>query len=177
MLSNMEHDDKISKIKKFIPESLTRRIRPIFHYLVAIYGAVRYKFPSRRILVVAVTGTKGKTTTTELVNAILEEAGYKTALASTLRFKIGDGSERNLFKMTMPGRSFLQNFLREAVDNKCDWAVIEMTSEGAEQYRHKFISLDALIFTNISPEHIESHGSYEKYLEAKLSIAKSLEKS
>lgn len=173
----MEQEETLHKLKKYIPEKLFTRGQPAYHYCLALWGGLRNKFPSRNIKVVAVTGTKGKTTTTELVSAILEEAGFKTALASTLRFKIGKESERNLFKMTMPGRSFLQNFLREAVEEKCDWAVIEMSSEGAKQFRHKFISLDALIFTNISPEHIESHGSYENYLAAKLSIAKSLEKS
>ncbi|MFA6006585.1 MAG: UDP-N-acetylmuramyl-tripeptide synthetase [Candidatus Paceibacterota bacterium] len=173
----MDTDESLNRFRKFIPEKLFRAGQPIYHYLLAVWGAARYKFPSRKIKVVAITGTKGKTTTAELVSAILEEAGYKTALASTLRFKIGKESERNMFKMTMPGRSFLQNFLRQAVEEKCDWAVVEMTSNGAQQFRHKFISLDALIFTNISPEHIESHGSYENYLAAKLAIAHSLEKS
>ncbi|HEC30696.1 MAG TPA: UDP-N-acetylmuramoyl-L-alanyl-D-glutamate--2,6-diaminopimelate ligase, partial [Candidatus Yonathbacteria bacterium] len=119
-----------------------------------------YRFPAKNIRVVGVTGTKGKTTTVELVNTILEEAGYKTAIASTLRIKTGDESKRNLYKMTMPGRFFTQKFLRHAVEEKCDYAIIEVTSEGAKQFRHKFLELDALIVTNISPEHIESHGSY-----------------
>lgn len=173
----MGFDDLVAKLKTIVPEDLIRRFLPTYHYLLAFIGAVRYKFPSRKIKVVAITGTKGKTTTTELVNAILEEAGFKTALASTLRFKIGKTSERNLFKMTMPGRLYLQQFLRRAVDEGCDWAVIEMTSNGAQQFRHKFIALDALIFTNLSPEHIESHGSYENYVRAKLSIGQELEKS
>jgi len=173
----MEQEEKINKYRKYIPEKLFLRLQPTYHYLMALWGAFKYDFPSRHIKVVAVTGTKGKTTTTELVSAILEEAGFKTALSSTLRFKIGADSERNMFKMTMPGRTFLQQFLRQAVDAKCDWAVVEMSSEGAKQFRHKFISLDSLIFTNISPEHIESHGSYENYLSAKLSLARALEKS
>jgi UDP-N-acetylmuramoyl-L-alanyl-D-glutamate--2,6-diaminopimelate ligase len=111
------------------------------------------------------------------VNAILEEAGYKTAIASTLRIKIGDESKRNLYKMTMPGRFFTQKFIRHAVDEQCDYVIVEITSEGAKQFRHKFLELDALIVTNVSPEHIESHGSYEKYLAAKLKIAEALEKS
>src|SRR3989338_10375927 len=76
----------------------------------------------------------------------------------------------------MLGRTRLQRFLRKAVDAKCKYAVIEMTSECARQFRHTFIDIDALIFTNLSPEHIESHGSYEKYVEAKASLARALEK-
>ncbi|MFA6338586.1 MAG: UDP-N-acetylmuramyl-tripeptide synthetase [Candidatus Paceibacterota bacterium] len=164
-------------IKKIIPKKILGVMRPVYHYSLAFVGAVIYRFPSKKIKVVAITGTKGKTSTAELVNSILEEAGYKTALAGTLRIKIGNTSRPNLFKMTMPGRFFVQKFLRNTVDDKCDYAIIEMTSEGAKQFRHKFIDLDAFIFLNISPEHIESHGSYEKYLDAKLSLANSLAQS
>lgn len=164
----------LRNLKKIIPSKLFRALQPAYHYSLALLSALVYRFPSRRIKVLAITGTKGKTSTTEIVNAILEEAGYKTALAGTLRFKVGDEEERNLYKMTIPGRFFVQRFLRRAVNAKCDWMVIEMTSEGAQQFRHKFIDFDALIFTNLSPEHIESHGSFENYKDAKLSIARSL---
>ncbi len=165
-------------LKAILPRSFLEKIRPLYHYLLALLGALLYIFPSRKIKVVAVTGTKGKTTVTELVNAILEDAGgFKTALVNTLRFKTGEREERNFFKMTMPGRLFLQKFLRQAVKKECQWAVLEMTSEGAKQSRHRFIDLDVLIFTNLSPEHIESHGSYENYVKAKLKIAESLSKS
>jgi UDP-N-acetylmuramoyl-L-alanyl-D-glutamate--2,6-diaminopimelate ligase len=167
----------LSKIKKILPKGLWQKIQPAYHYLLALFGAIIYRFPSKEIKVVAVTGTKGKTSSVEFVNAILEEAGKKTALAGTLRFKIGNESKPNLYKMTMPGRMFIQKFLRQAVNAGCEYAVIEISSEAAKQYRNKFIDLDALIFTNLAPEHIESHGSYEKYVEAKLSIAKELEKS
>lgn len=165
----------LSVLKKIIPKSVFKFFQPIYHYGLALLGAVRYRFPSKKLTVIGITGTKGKTTTAELVNAILEAAGFKTALQSTLRFKIGDKEKRNLFKMSMPGRFFMQKFLRDAVNAGCTHAILEMTSEGAKQYRHKFIYPDALIFTNLAPEHIESHGSYENYLKAKLSIAKELE--
>jgi UDP-N-acetylmuramoyl-L-alanyl-D-glutamate--2,6-diaminopimelate ligase len=149
-------------------------LRAIYHYLWAVAGALWYRFPSRSLYLVGITGTKGKTTTTELVNAILEEAGYKTALSSTLRFKIANESKPNLKKMSMPGRGFLQKFLRQAQAAGCTHVVLEMTSQGVPQFRHKFIDLDALIFTNLAPEHIDSHGSYENYRAAKLAIAESL---
>ncbi|MEA1929517.1 MAG: UDP-N-acetylmuramoyl-L-alanyl-D-glutamate--2,6-diaminopimelate ligase [Patescibacteria group bacterium] len=149
----------------------------IYHYLWARLSSIWYRFPSRRIKVIGITGTKGKSTTAELISAILETADLKTALSSTVRFKVGEKSQDNKLKMSLPGRGFIQRFLRQAVHANCDWAIIEMTSEGARQFRHKFIDLNAFIFTNLAPEHIESHGSYEAYRQAKVGIARELERS
>ena len=160
-------------LKKIIPAQLLG----LYHLMWAEAGALIYRYPARKLFVIAVTGTKGKSTTVELIRAILAEAGFTVASASTIRFTIGKESERNLFKMTMPGRFFLQQFLRKAVTAGCTHAVVEMTSEGAKQFRHKGIALDALVFTNLQPEHIESHGSLEKYAAAKLLLAKHLEES
>lgn len=161
----------LGTIKKFIPKKLFKALQPFYHYGLALFGAIVYRFPSRNIRIVAITGTKGKTSTAEMVNAILEEAGYKTALGGSLRFKIGKESTINPFGMSMPGRSYLQKFIRKAVTEGCDWVVLEMTSEGAKQFRHSFIYLNAFIFTNLAPEHIESHGSFEQYLSDKKRIA------
>ncbi|NTV44819.1 MAG: UDP-N-acetylmuramyl-tripeptide synthetase [Candidatus Yonathbacteria bacterium] len=167
-------DDIFRTTKKIIPHRLFVFLQPAYHYALACAGAIIYRFPSRTITVIAVTGTKGKTTTVELLNAILEKNGAKTALSSTLRFKIGERSRPNMYKMSLPGRFFLQRFLRQAVNAGCSHAIVEITSEAAKQYRHKFVALDALIFTNLAPEHIESHGSFEKYADAKLSIGRAL---
>lgn len=164
-------------IKKLIPRGIFKALQPVYHYLLALLGAVVYGFPTKKLYVIGITGTKGKTTTAELMNSILEEAGYTTALAGTLRFKIGNNSRPNLYKMTMPGRFALQKFFKEAVKRGATHAVIEVTSEGSRLFRHRFLDLNALIFTNIEPEHIESHGSYEKYVAAKLDIAKQLLRS
>lgn len=163
--------------RRVIPSGIFTAGQPLYHFVLSLAGALLYRFPSRQIHIVGITGTKGKSTTVELVNAILEEAGYKTALLGTIRFKVGDTVTPNLFKMTMPGRFFVHKFLREAVEKKCDWVVMEMTSQGVKQFRHKWINLDSLIFTNLSPEHIESHGSYENYRDAKLQIAQQLKYS
>lgn len=164
-------------IKRLIPTPLFEVFQPPYHFLLAFLGAVAYRFPTKEIMVIGVTGTKGKSTVAELVNAIFEADGKRTALSSTIRFKIGEKSERNMFKMTMPGRFFMQRFFREAVNAGCEVAIVEMTSEGVKQFRHKFVHLDALIFTNLSPEHIEAHGSYEKYVAAKLELARAVELS
>lgn len=158
-------------LKKFIPKKVFGFFQPIYHYSLTLLGAIIYGFPAKKIYVIGVTGTKGKSTTVELINSILEEAGYKTALTNTIRFKIKENSIPNKYKMSMPGRFFMQKFLSNAVKKGCTHAVIEITSEGSKQFRHKFINLDAFVFTNLAPEHIESHGSYENYREAKLNIA------
>ncbi len=163
--------------EKIIPSPLYKMGQPFYHKTLSILSALRYGFPSKHIKIIGVTGTKGKSTTTEIINTILEEAGYTTALTNTIRFKIGNTSTKNLYKMSMPGRFFVQNFIRKAVDEKCDFLILEMTSQGALQHRHLFIDLDAFVFTNLSPEHIEAHGSYEKYVQAKVDIVMNMEKS
>lgn len=163
--------------KRVIPQRVFRALQPAYHYTLALLAAVRYGFPSRRLKVVFVTGTKGKSTVAELLAAVLAEAGFKVASLSTIQFKVGEKVERNLYKMTTPGRFFVQKFLRDAVRARCAYAVVEMTSEAARQFRHAFIAFDALIFTNLAREHIESHGSYEQYRDAKLSLVRALERS
>jgi UDP-N-acetylmuramoyl-L-alanyl-D-glutamate--2,6-diaminopimelate ligase len=164
-------------MKRLIKKLLPAPLLDAYHYCLAMMGALIYRFPSKKLFVVAVTGTKGKSTTVELIRSIFIEAGYKVASTNTIRFVIGNESKRNMFKMTTPGRFFLSQFLRKAVDAGCTHAVLEMSSEAAKQFRQKGIGFDALVFTNLSPEHIESHGSLENYVQAKLSLARHLESS
>jgi UDP-N-acetylmuramoyl-L-alanyl-D-glutamate--2,6-diaminopimelate ligase len=156
---------------------LRRTLLAPYHYAWAVLAAPWYGFPARKLTVIGVTGTKGKSSVVEMLSAILSAAGNKTALAGTIRFAIGDESRPNLFKMTLPGRGFIQKFLAEAVEKNCTHAVVEITSEAALQYRHLGLDLDALIFTNLQKEHVESHGSMENYFRAKFRIAESLVRS
>mgnify|MGYP001331923261 CR=1 FL=1 len=165
-------------LKKIIPRSLFNKLAPSYHFSLAWLGSIVYGSPSKKLKIIGVTGTKGKSSVTEIMSAVLEEAGYSTAVSGTVRFKVGKDSQENMLKQSMPGRFFLQKFLHRCVKENIDWVVIEMTSEGAKQFRNRFIYLDALIYTNLEPEHIESHGSYENYRAAKKSIiVNSLEKS
>ncbi|MCF7844173.1 UDP-N-acetylmuramyl-tripeptide synthetase [Candidatus Gracilibacteria bacterium] len=164
-------------IEKIIPKKVYKFFQPAYHFLLAVIGTLIYRNPSQHIYVIGVTGTKGKSSTVEFINSALVGVGKKTAILSTIRFKVGDTTRPNKYKMTMPGRFFTQKFLRDAVDAGCEYAIIEMTSEGARFFRHTGIEMNALIFTNLSPEHIESHGSFAKYKAAKLRLLKQLVKS
>jgi UDP-N-acetylmuramoyl-L-alanyl-D-glutamate--2,6-diaminopimelate ligase len=164
-------------LKLLLPKPLLRLLRPPYHFMWAWVSYVRYGNASKNLTVIGVTGTKGKSTVTELIAAILRANGHSVASLSTIQFTYGEETERNLYKMTQPGRWFTQRFFHTAVAKGCTHAVIELTSEGVLQSRHRFIELDALVFTNLTPEHIESHGSFANYKAAKLEIAHQLERS
>lgn len=157
-----------SLVRKFIPNFLIN----IYHYNLALLAAVFFGFPSKDLTVIGVTGTSGKSTTVDFIARILEESGQKTALLSSIKFKIGKKEQKNGLKMTMPGRFKLQKFLKQAKKSGCKYVVLEVTSQGIAQYRHKFINFKTAVFTNLTPEHIESHGGFENYKNAKLKLFK-----
>src|SRR5690606_27269234 len=107
---------------------------------------------------IGVTGTKGKSSVSDMLFTVLRHAGYPAAVAGTIRFAIEDESEPNLYKMTMPGRGFIHAFLARAYRKGAHYAVVELTSESVRQHRHRYLYLDGLVFTNLQKEHLESHG-------------------
>jgi UDP-N-acetylmuramoyl-L-alanyl-D-glutamate--2,6-diaminopimelate ligase len=163
-----------SFIKQFIPDSLLRRLRPTYHSLLARLADWYFSHPSRDLIVIGVTGTKGKTTAVNLIAAILEAAGHPTGIASTATIKTGSDTKLNAYKMSTVSEWLLEKWLREMTDNKLQYAVLEMTSEGLAQNRHAGIFFDVAVFTNLTPEHMDAHGSMENYRNAKALLFKSL---
>ena len=154
------------QIRRYIPE----RVLDWYHAVWAFLGVVVYRNPSHHIRVIGITGTNGKTSTTHIASDILEMCGLKVGSLSSLRFKIGGNEEQNLFKMTMPGRMHIQRMMRQAVNAECDVFVMEVTSEGIKQNRHRGIRFDTVVFLNLTPEHIERHGSFDAYKKTKAKL-------
>ena len=160
-------------------KNLLRKVIPSFlmnwyHFILAFLGAVIYRFPARKLKIIGVTGTNGKSTVVHLISQILERSGYSKAAASSIEFKIKNMVWENDLKMTMPGRFKLQKFLHQAVQDNCEYVVLEVTSEGIKQNRHQFIGFDSAVLTNLTKEHLESHRGFDNYKKAKAKLFKSL---
>ncbi len=161
------------KLRKILPTSLLN----VYFSLYPLLGDLVFNKPSQKIKVIGITGTDGKSSTVFFTAKILQEAGYKTGFFSSIAYGDGNNEQTNGLKMTMPGRLFIQKFLGQLVKNHCEFAVLEVTSEGVKQKRHLFINFDITAITNLKPEHIESHGGFENYKSAKAAIFKSLHQS
>ena len=131
------------------------------HFLLAHLAYWRYGRPSRRLIVIGVTGTKGKSTTCRFIASVLEAGGYKVGMLTTVEFQIAEKRWLNDKKMTMLGRGQIQKMLRDMVKAGCKYAVVETSSEGILQYRHIGLNYDVAVFTNLGTEHSERHGGFE----------------
>ncbi len=150
-------------IRGFIPKAIIGR----YHWVLAQCAARWYGYPSRSMVVIGVTGTNGKSTTVNMIGRILEESGKRVGWASTANYKVAEVEWLNDTKMTMLGRFATQRLLASMKKAQCSVAIIEMSSEGLAQYRHMGIDVDIAVFTNLTPEHIESHGGFAQYQAAK----------
>jgi UDP-N-acetylmuramoyl-L-alanyl-D-glutamate--2,6-diaminopimelate ligase len=153
----------LSLLRKLTPQ----RIFKIYHYIIAVSGALYFRYPTKHLITIGVTGTSGKSTTVFFLGRILNASGHKVGSSSTIEFCIGDECSLNKTKMTQRGRWGTQRFLARARAEKCDMVIVETTSQGIEQFRHRGIFYDVCLLTNLYPEHIESHGSFENYKNAK----------
>ncbi|AKJ65000.1 UDP-N-acetylmuramoyl-L-alanyl-D-glutamate--2,6-diaminopimelate ligase [Kiritimatiella glycovorans] len=124
-----------------------------------------FEGPSANLELVGITGTNGKTTTAFMVRTILRAAGQKTGLIGTVRYEIGE--HRMPASRTTPEATELQGLLRRMVDHGCTSAVLEVSSHALAQDRVWGIEFDAAVFTNLSSEHLDYHGTEEEYFEVK----------
>lgn len=153
--------------RKIIPRKIFRMGQPIYHFLLAVSGNIIYRFPGRKIVCIGVTGTNGKSTTCDLVNSILKEAGKKTGMISTVAIEIAGERKDNTTNRTTLGRWQTPKLLRQMVKAGCDYAIIEAASEGIAWFRTWGIPFDVAVFTNLSPEHLNFHKTMVNYRNTK----------
>lgn len=141
--------------------NFSSKLKSLIHFFLAWAAYWRYGRPARRLIVVGVTGTKGKSTTCRLIASVLEAGGHKVGLLSTVEFQVGEKRWLNDKKMTMLGRGQIQQMLRDMVRAGCQYAVVETSSEGILQHRHYGLNYDIAVFTNLGTEHAERHRGFE----------------
>ncbi len=144
-----------------------RLLLSAYHFSMSAVAALAFGLPARGLVVIGVTGTKGKTTTCGMLHHILQQGGFKAGLISTAEIAIGYERRINDLKMTTPSRTTLQRLLRRMATAGCTHVVLETSSEALAQWRHFGIPYAVAVFTNLAPEHLEAHGSLAAYRQAK----------
>ncbi len=157
-------------MKHFFSQLVPRGLKNQYHLCNAVLANVWYGFPARKLQVIGVTGTNGKTTTTQFIAHILTYAGKKVAMASTINFQIGEKRWVNTSKFTTRSSWKLQKFLREAVAAGCEYAVLETSSHALDQNRVWGIPYALAVMTNVTREHLDYHETMEHYREAKCKL-------
>jgi len=134
---------------------------------LADLAAEFFDHPTRRLRLVAVTGTDGKTTTVHLVSDVLEAAGERTGYATTVDFKLGESEWANETRQSTQEAVEVQEFFAELLVAGGTWGVLEATSHALALRKLRHCDVDVAVFTNLSPEHLDFHGTLQRYLEAK----------
>ena len=151
---------------------MMRVLKNLWHLVDAWWWVGAWGYPGRSLTAIGVTGTDGKTTTATLVYEMLRAAGYKAGLVTTVAAKIGDTALDMALHVTNPEPKVLQELLRRMADGGCTHAVIEVTSHGLDQHRVAGCNFRVAVLTNISHEHLDYHGTMERYMAAKLKLFK-----
>jgi UDP-N-acetylmuramoyl-L-alanyl-D-glutamate--2,6-diaminopimelate ligase len=159
-------------VKKGIPTGLFKKIEPTGHLIEAVIENVRYGFPGRKVRVIGVTGTNGKTTTSSMIYRMLSEAGIKAGLMSTVAYgSLGEIVPQKVH-MTTTQAGKLQRQLKQYAAQGVEWVVLETSSHALAQHRVWGVPYEIAVFTNLTHDHLEYHGTFENYREAKRQLFK-----
>jgi len=160
-------------LRRIIPERSPSRL--LYHKISAFLACVWYRFPSYHLRIIGVTGTSGKSSTTELIYSLLRHSGKKTGALSTLQIHIGDQTLPNTTLRTTMSPWKTQSFLRQMVKAKCEYAVVEVTSHAIDQNRVWGVAFDTVVLTNVSDgEHLDYHGTFADYVRTKQRLFRDL---
>lgn len=162
----------VQKLKSFI--ALDNPFRLGYHLIRAIIANIAYGFPSKGMTIIGVTGTNGKTTTSNIIAEGLRTSGRKVFMFTTVNIMVGDEVFTNHSKMTSPDAFDLQKWFAAAKKEGCEVAVIETASHGIKMHRNWGVDYDICVLTNITQDHLDLHGTMDDYVNTKLRIFKKL---
>ncbi len=156
-------------VKKVIPSAIFKRIEPTGHLAEAVIAQYQHGFPAKGMNIIGVTGTDGKTTTSTLIAQMLRNAGLKVAVITTISVDYGDGKgeQPNSTRMTTMGAGELMTIVKTIKANEVDWLIMEITSHALAQHRVWGVPISIGVMTNIGHEHLDYHGTFERYRDAK----------
>ncbi len=159
-------------VKKLIPKRLFAAVEPWGHWAEAVAENIVYGFPARKLKVIGVTGTAGKTTTCTIITHLLRESGYRVGMMTTISVDYGDGqgAQHNTTRMTSVGSLKLLQAIKRMRANRIEWLVLETTSHALAQHRVWGVPYSIVAFTNMSHDNADYHGTFEKYRAAKIKL-------
>lgn len=152
---------------------MIRKLKNLGHWGLSVLANFMYGFPGRKLTVIGVTGTDGKTTTSSLIYHILNQAGHKAAMITTVGAYIDGKTLSTGFHVTTPSAFATQKFLKAAVKSNHEFAVIETSSHGIDQNRIWGIPYKVGVITNITHEHLDYHKTFDAYSQTKFKFLKS----
>jgi UDP-N-acetylmuramoyl-L-alanyl-D-glutamate--2,6-diaminopimelate ligase len=161
-------DDSALPDSFFMHAGVIKVVVPDTRKALALLSANYYGHPSRRLKMVGVTGTNGKTTTTHIVKSILESAGWKVGLIGTIEYRIGETVIPATH--TTPESVELQSLLARMVAEGCTAVSMEVSSHALDQSRVHGIDYTVAAFTNLTQDHLDYHGTMERYFQAKKTL-------
>ncbi len=164
-------------VKSFIPTSLFSKVEPLGHLIEAIIYNMLYGFPGRKFKVIGVTGTNGKTTTTYMIHRMMREAGYSVGLMTTVAYGANDDIRNQTYHMTNVPIPALMKRLKWMRKQGVEWLVLETTSHALAQNRVWGIPYSVAVMTNVTHEHLDFHGTFENYRDAKRKLFKITDKN
>jgi UDP-N-acetylmuramoyl-L-alanyl-D-glutamate--2,6-diaminopimelate ligase len=169
--------DRRAKWRAVVEGGLPAVVVPDSRRALATLAAAFYGHPGRRLRIIGVTGTDGKTTTVHLISALLEAAGHRTGLLSTVHCKVGGRLSFNDYRFTTPEAPQVQALLADMANAGAEYAVLESSSHGLALHRLDGCEYDVAVLTNVTADHLDFHGSREEYLAAKGRLFSMLEQA
>lgn len=154
-------------IKGVVPKDTFRAIEPYGHLGEAVLLNVAHGFPAHGLKVIGVTGTNGKTTTCFLIHQMMHNAGYKVGLMTTVAYGAGTNIKPQMEHMTTVSVPIMHRRIKELKAQGIEWLVLEVTSHALAQHRVFGVPFEVAVMTNITYEHLDYHGTFERYLAAK----------